>query len=87
MSINGKEIAKMSVRDAEGVIKAVPRGLVKIVAMVPRKYKPTKELPKITETPVEKDEDEGVVTVKVRWITTVQFIVLCFYFIMPSIAH
>ena len=40
MSINGKEIARLTVPKAENVIKSVPRGFVKIIAMVPGKYMP-----------------------------------------------
>ena len=68
MSINGKEIARLTVPKAENVIKSVPRGSVKITAMVPKKYKPTKEeLPTIVTSPPAsgRNEEEGVVNVKV----------------------
>ena len=68
MSVDGKETARLTVSKAESVIKAVPRGsLVKITAMVPRKHRPMKEeVPKIVTPPAAgRDEEEGVVTVKV----------------------
>lgn len=66
MSVNGKELMKLDVQSAEKLLKSVPKGTVKIIAMAPPKdYLKVSDFPKQSMKTKGRDEEEGVVTVEV----------------------